>query len=56
MKNLQLDSGAKYENKKYFDAMDKINKYIPLNDVLDYIRYNYTFRNRTRSITILLIY
>ncbi len=33
MKNLYLDSGVKYENKKYFDAMDKINKYILLNDV-----------------------
>jgi len=39
MKNLHLDSGAKYENKKYFDAMDKINKYILLNDVLNYIKY-----------------
>jgi hypothetical protein len=33
MKNLYLDSGVKYENKKYFDAMDKINKYILLKDV-----------------------
>ena len=33
MKNLYLDSDAKFDNKKYFDAIDKINKYILLGDV-----------------------
>jgi hypothetical protein len=33
MKLLYLNSGEKYENKKYFDHLDKVNKYILLYDV-----------------------
>jgi hypothetical protein len=33
MKNLYLIKGEKFENKKYFDTLDKINKYILLSDV-----------------------
>jgi rapamycin-insensitive companion of mTOR len=32
MDSLYLNTGERYENKKFFDDLDKINKYIQLND------------------------
>lgn len=39
MRNLYLDSGPKFESEKYFNAMDKINKYILLSDVRNINKY-----------------